>query len=532
MVKKNNFSRVCMYLRKSRADLEAEARGEGETLTKHKKTLLKLAKENNINIIKIREEIVSGESLMHRPEMLELLKEVEEGKYDAVLCMDMDRLGRGNMQEQGLILDTFKKTNTKIITPRKIYDLNDEFDEEYSEFEAFMARKELKIITRRLQRGRIRSIEEGNYLGARPPYGYIIEENGKERYLVPHPEQAPVVKLIFELYTHDDPEKRMGANKIANELNKLGCRSATGKEWKGSSVLFILKNAVYAGRIQWKKREEKKSTDPFKTKDVRTRPKEEWIDVEGKHEPLVTMETYLKAQEILKNKYHVPYQLENGITNPLAGLIKCEICGSSMVYRPYKHQQYPHIICYNRFCKNKSSRFEYVEKKIIEGLKNWLKQYKAQWENFKESEENYSHNNVIEIKQKALQNLERELKELEKQKNNLHDLLERGIYDIDTYLSRSQIIAERIENCRKTIENTKQAILHEQKKEKAQKQIIPALEHVLEIYPKTEDPAQKNSLLKSVLEKAVYKKERYQKDDNFSLVLYPKLPNQQNLGSL
>ena len=49
------------------------------------------------------------------------------------------------------------------------------WDEEYSEFEAFMARKELKIINRRMQRGRIKSIEEGNFIATNPPFGYKIE---------------------------------------------------------------------------------------------------------------------------------------------------------------------------------------------------------------------------------------------------------------------------------------------------------------------------------------------------------------------
>lgn len=515
------MERVCMYLRKSRADLEAEARGEGETLVKHRAILLKFAKEQNLNIVKIREEIVSGESLMHRPEMLELLREVEQGLYDAVLCMDVDRLGRGNMQEQGLILETFKKSNTKIITPRKTYDLNDEFDEEYSEFEAFMARKELKIITRRLQRGRIRSVEEGNYLGAYPPYGYMIKDTGRERYLVPHPEQAPVVQLIFELYTNDDPKERMGANKIANKLNELGYKSATGIEWKSASVLFILKNAVYAGRIQWRKKEEKKSNDPNKIKDVRTRPQEEWIDVKGKHEPLISMETFMKAQRILKKKYHVPYHLENGITNPLAGLIECGKCGASMVYRPYTHQRYPHLVCYNRNCKNKSSRFEYVEERLLEGLENWLEEFKVDLSNYKTDNKK---SNLINIKQKVLQNLEKELKELERQKESLYDFLERGIYDVDTFLSRSQNIAERLENCRKSIENTKQELEHAEAEQTAQKEILPRLEKVLKLYYKTNDPVLKNDLLKSVLEKAVYNKERHQKGDDFTLELYPIIP--------
>ncbi len=79
---------LAIYLRKSRADMEAEARGEGETLAKHKKTLLSVAKQQNLNIVRIHQEFASGESLIHRPEMMELLKEVESGLYDAVLAMD------------------------------------------------------------------------------------------------------------------------------------------------------------------------------------------------------------------------------------------------------------------------------------------------------------------------------------------------------------------------------------------------------------------------------------------------------------
>lgn len=124
--------------------MEAEAKGEGETLEKHKKHLLEYAKNNNLNIVKIRKEIVSGDKLFNRPEMMQLLKEVEEKKYDSVLVIDIERLGRGNMQEQGLILETFKESDTKIITPLKIYDLNNEIDEEHTEFETFMSRRELK----------------------------------------------------------------------------------------------------------------------------------------------------------------------------------------------------------------------------------------------------------------------------------------------------------------------------------------------------------------------------------------------------
>jgi len=154
---------VCIYLRKSRSE---ENMSVEEVLSRHRTTLLAYAKKHKLNVLDIKEEVISGESITRRPKMLELLQEVEDNKYDAVLVMDIDRLGRGNMREQGLILETFKEYNTKIITPNKTYDLDNEFDEEYSEFEAFMARRELKIIRKRLLRGRMKSLEEGNYIAS------------------------------------------------------------------------------------------------------------------------------------------------------------------------------------------------------------------------------------------------------------------------------------------------------------------------------------------------------------------------------
>lgn len=509
---------ACFYLRKSREDQEAEARGEGETLAKHKKALFKLAREYNVNISKVYEELVSGESIIHRPVVIELLKEVEQGKWKSVWCMDIDRLGRGKMQDQGLIIDTFKDSHTKIVTPRKIYDLDDDLDEEYTEFEAFMARKELKIITRRLQGGRLRSVEEGNYLGTVPPYGYQIEKINRRRFLVKNPEQSAATELIFLSYR----TRHIGTNKIANELNRLGYPSYTGKLWTASSVLNILKNPVYAGIVAWKKKEIKKSVTPGKKKDSRTRPLNEQIWIHDAHEAYISLEQYNQIQDMLKKKYHPPYQLVNGMTNPLAGLIKCDMCGSSMVYRPYSHQQYPHLICYNRHCTNKSARFEYVENRLINGLEMWLEQYRAQWNTDSLPEDDNS--NMIIIKEKALSNLQKELKELEVQKDRLHELLERNVYDEETYLDRSKKLAQRNLELVAAIADTEKDLANYIQHDIAKREIIPMVEKLLRVYPDIEDPAIKNVMLKEVLEYATYRKEKQQKGNEFTLVLYPRLP--------
>jgi len=506
---------VCIYLRKSRADEEIEKEfGQGETLAKHRKTLLKYAKEKNLSIVKIHEEVVSGESLIHRPEMLELLKEVEQGMYDAVLCMDLQRLGRGNMQEQGLILETFKKSNTKIITLNKAYDLNDDFDEEYSEFEAFISRKELKMINRRLQRGRIRSIEDGNYLSPLPPYGYNIKEGKFIRTLTPNSVQAAVVKLIFDMYVN----KQMGGTVIAEELNRMGYKSYTGIGWTSNAVLNILKNPVYIGKITWKKKDIKKSEDPNKKKDTKQRPKSEWIVVDGKHPAIIKKNVFYKAQEILNGKYHVPYKLVNGPKNPLAGLIVCEKCGSKMVYRPYGNNVDPHIICPNK-CGNKSSKFIYVEQKLLNSLKEWLRNYELEIKN--NGIPNRS--SAMPAYNKQLKNLEKELQELQEQKLNLYDLLERNIYDVNTFVERSKNISERIDNTNKNIEVINTKIKNEEKR-KRDINIIPKIKMAMDAYYNTDDVLQKNMLLKNILEKVEYNKEKDQRNDNFTLTLYPKLP--------
>jgi site-specific DNA recombinase len=152
--------------------------------------------------------------------MLELLNEVESGAYDAVLVMDIDWLGYGDKVDQGLIERAFRESGTKIITPRNVYDPNDERDEEYMEFESFMARRELKLINRRLQRGRVPSVE-GELYRHSPSLWLPISQHRSGTDSWPPSEQAPIVPMIFDWYTDQDPIWRMGSNKITILYNQL-----------------------------------------------------------------------------------------------------------------------------------------------------------------------------------------------------------------------------------------------------------------------------------------------------------------------
>nr|WP_025775190.1 recombinase family protein [Clostridium botulinum] len=498
--------RICMYLRKSRADEELEKTlGEGETLSKHRKALLKFAKEKNLNIVEIKEEIVSGESLFFRPKMLELLKEIENKQYSGVLVMDMQRLGRGNMQDQGIILETFKKSNTKIITPMKTYDLSNDFDEEYSEFEAFMSRKELKMINRRMQGGRVRSVEDGNYIATNAPYGYDIHWINKARTLKPNQKESEIVKLIFKLYIEGN-----GAGTIAKHLNSLGYKTKFGNSFNNSSIIFILKNPIYIGKITWKKKDIRKSKDPNKVKDTRTRDKSEWIVVDGKHDPIIDQITWKQAQEILNNRYHVPYKLVNGPANPLAGLIICATCKSKMVMRKLRGTD--RILCKNNKCNNISNRFDAVEKSVVESLENYLKAYKVNL-----PELNKTSN--LKLYEQQISTLKKELKILNEQKLKLFDFLERGIYDEDTFLKRSKNLDERIEITNESLSNLNQIIAKENKAIKEED--IIKFEKVLDSYKSTADIRLKNELMKTLIFKIEYTKNK--KGNDFKIKVFPKL---------
>ena len=120
-----------IYLRKSRNDAQLEAMGV-DVLERHEKTLLALAKSMNLQIGAIYREVVSGDSIAARPEMQRTLKEVEAGLWKGVLVMEVERLARGDTVDQGIVQRTFQYSETLIVTPAKIYDPNNEFDEEFS----------------------------------------------------------------------------------------------------------------------------------------------------------------------------------------------------------------------------------------------------------------------------------------------------------------------------------------------------------------------------------------------------------------
>ena len=419
---------VLMYLRKSRKE-EREDTLE-ETLRKHRTLLIEYAKSHSMHIIEEFKEVVSGDSLYSRPEMLRLLEVVDSGGADGVLCVDIDRLGRGGMHDQGLILDTLKRNNVLIITPAHTYDLNDEADETITEMQTFIGRQELKKIKTRLKRGEMESIKAGCYM-ANAPYGYRNVRIDKKPTLEIVEEEAYFVRMIFRMYLDG-----CGCTTIANTLNSLGAKPHRAKAFGRTSVMHILKNPTFCGKIAWfKKQHHHKGAHGNAKHKIVYNPPEKWLVLPGIHPAIIDEQTFDRVQEIIRGRY-IPPSNKGIIENPLCSLVFCATCGGHM-QRQGANQGVPYLLCPKPGCVA-GAKSEFVESAVLSYLADTLKSLTVPPE-FKNSSEDVK--KYIE----AIQATAKEITKMERQKGRLYDLLEDGTYDSATFRERMDVLKQKLE---------------------------------------------------------------------------------------
>ncbi len=464
----------CMYLRKSRVDLDAEARGEGETLSRHQTMLMELAKRKNLNIVMIYKEIVSGDSISTRPQMQAMLSELAQNKYAGVLVVEIERLARGDTIDQGIVAQAFRQSGAKIITPVKTYDPNNEFDEEYFEFSLFMSRREYKTIKRRMQAGRLASIKEGNYICSRTPYGYRkISPEPKVHTLEVIPEEAEVVKLIYKLYLDGH-----GAKFISAELNRMGIKPQKSQLWESPSIKKILTNPLYCGKIGWKT---KSNGDTV---------------YQGKHEPIISEEIFNAVQYKKKNNPAAQLHPNDRLLNYYHGVMYCSHCGHQMKRRFIAGSGHEHLLCAYRQCSGitVSSSFEEVDNAVLSAFR-----YRVEKIN-KLSDINENPKEEIQVDKSVP--IRKELDKARKQQAKLYDLLEQEVYDTNTFVERSKLISEKI----KALETAlSEAENKNEPKKLSSKELVTRLQYILDNFNNAA-PEERNIMLKSVARKIHYTK--------------------------
>lgn len=504
------------YLRKSRFDRDYAELSVEETLKRHEAILDKLAGDRGYHIAKTYYEVVSGESIAARPEIQKMLTEVSDGLYAGVLVVDVERLARGNGADQAYISQVFQFTGTKIITPLKVYDPSNEFDEEYFEFGLFMSRREYKTINRRLARGRDSSAAEGKYINSIPPYGYqkvkLPDEKGFT--LAPHPQEGEVVKEIFEMFL-----RRAGTKTIANHLNDSGVPTRHGDLWSYSTISNIVKNPVYMGKIRrgWSKQVKTIENGVVKKRVRRSGNYGDYPVYDGLHPSLVSEEAFLRAQEILRERAPGP-RVKDGLTlkNAFAGLMYCGVCGKRVgrTTGTVARGGVPRLRCINgRNCHSAGADYAVVEREIIRALGQWLDGYQVKIDTVGFAED-------IARCRAGLQALERERAGLEAQLENAYDLVEQGVYTLELFQARREKLTASLDEIKEKQEALERTAQRMEEGEATQSELVPRTQALLASYDQMSDQ-ERNQVLKTILSRIEYRREA---GGEIVIDLYPRLP--------
>ena len=434
------------YLRKSRFD--DPLLSVDEVLSKHDAMLDETAtrlfgkpvpEENKFR------EVVSGETIKARPEMQRLLRTIEQPNVKAILTVEVQRLSRGDLEDAGRLIKLLRYTNTLVITPQKIYDLQDEYDRDAFERELKRGNDYLEYTKKIMGNGRLLSVSQGNYIGSIPPYGYdkdIIVE-GKKKYptLKINKDEADVVRMIFDMYVNED----MGMISISHRLNALGIKPRKSELWSQAAIKEILHNEHYIGKVKWNWRKTVVTVEEGEIN--KSRPKcGDYYIFEGRHQPIIDEDTFKTAQEKQGRCHRTKGTTK--VRNPLASLVWCK-CGKAMTYRTYKDTDgnercLPRLLCTNQvYCHTSSVTFDDMMNKVVDVLEQCVEDFEIQMNNNDET--------TLEQHKTIIKRLESKIEELNKKEVSIWEkYTEEGM--------PKHIFNQLIEKVQKEKESTKEAL--------------------------------------------------------------------------
>lgn len=385
-----------------------------EILEKHEKILEEYAIRNLGGPIPEEnkyKEVVSSETIDGRPEMLRILKAIENPAIKAILTVEVQRLSRGDLEDAGRLIKILRYTKTFVITPTKIYDLRDEFDRDAFERELKRGNEYLEYFKKIQARGKLASVSAGNYVGSVAPFGFTrkkIVENKKKTYFVleEKEDEANVVRMIFDWYVNEG----IGATAICRRLESMNIKTKSGADkWKPSIIFGMLENVHYIGYVRWNWRKTVKIIEDQEVKELRPKAKvDEYFIFEGKHKGIVSKEIFEKAAEVRGSK--PPVRNDVSVKNPYVNLVYCKNCGSKIGRRTYeKHGKEfakPKLRCNGQvYCRSGSVPFHEFEEYVINTLKDCIADFEVMIKNEKDDSS--------KLHKGLVMSLEKKLKELE-----------------------------------------------------------------------------------------------------------------------
>lgn len=345
---------VGIYCRLSNDD---ERDGESVSIENQKLLLQRYVREQGWNEIDVYIDDGYSGTNFQRPGVQRLIADAKAKRINVILVKDLSRFGR-NYIEFGQYTDyLFPSIGCRFIALNNGIDTmkNDGstdvmcFLNLFNEFYSRDTSKKVKAVKKACA-------EDGKFMGIHPPYGYKRDPLDKHHFIIDE-ETAPLVRRMFAMRASGTPFR-----KIATTLNDEGIQppgelyyQRQGRSdprrvnhlWNESTVKVMLRNEAYIGNMV----QGKCGTLSYKSKKLVSKPKEDWIRVEGTHEPIISREIWDTVVAIDQKRVRKS-DTADGVRSIFTGLVYCADCEFKMrnqverfTYQDGRPGRYSSFIC-------------------------------------------------------------------------------------------------------------------------------------------------------------------------------------------
>ena len=324
--KKHELGTAALYCRLSRDD---NMDSESNSIQNQRKILQKAAKDKGYtDTIFFVDDGITG-TTMKRPGFQKMLTAIEAGYISAVFVKDLSRLGRNYIEVGKLTEEFFPLHDIRLVAVSDGVD-SDEGEDDFTPFKNIMNEYYAKDISKKIKSVKRDKQRKGQFIGGKPMYGYKMHPTEKNKIVIDE-EVAPMVRRIFALALSG-----MSCRKIATTLNEEGvptpatyCGWKVGNPgpytglWSSERISEMLKNETYIGNMV----QGRSVKISYKSQKCLRQSPENWVVVEGTHEPIIDPETFQKVQLLVNSRKHTRSRTYDFL---LKGLIFCHECGCPM----------------------------------------------------------------------------------------------------------------------------------------------------------------------------------------------------------
>ena len=345
---------VGIYCRLSNDD---ERDGESVSIANQKLLLQQYVRDRGWNEIDTYIDDGYSGTNFNRPGVQRLIADAKAKRINVILVKDLSRFGR-NYIEFGQYTDyLFPSIGCRFIALNNGIDTGNKdsstdamcFLNLFNEFYSRDTSKKLKAVKKACA-------ESGKFMGTYPAFGYKRDPQDKHHLLIDE-DTAPIVRRIFDMRAGGTTFRQ-----IALKLNEEGVPSPgtlyyqrkgtsdprrVNHKWADQTVKNIIRNEGYIGNMV----QGKCGTLSYKSRQLKAKPKDEWIRVEGTHDPIVSRETWDTVVSIEQKRVRKS-DTADGIKSIFTGLVYCADCGFKMrnqverfTYKDGRPGRYSSFLC-------------------------------------------------------------------------------------------------------------------------------------------------------------------------------------------